>query len=65
MDGVDAAWDRFGEGDAGFAAYDAFTRGWLSECRRLLKPDGALWTIGSYHNIFRVGARCRTWGIGF
>jgi modification methylase len=49
---VDAGWDRF----AGFEAYDAFTRQWLAEARRILKPDGALWVIGSYHNIFRVGA---------
>src|SRR5436853_872664 len=52
VDGVDDAWDKF----AGFAEYDAFTRAWLSECRRLLKPSGALWVIGSYHNIFRIGA---------
>ena len=52
VDAVDAAWDRF----TGFEAYDAFTRAWLAEARRVLKPDGALWVIGSYHNIFRVGA---------
>jgi modification methylase len=52
VDGVDNDWDRFG----GFAAYDAFSRAWLSECRRVLKPTGSLWVIGSYHNIFRVGA---------
>jgi modification methylase len=52
VDGVEEDWDRF----HGFAEYDAFTRLWLSECRRLLKPDGALWVIGSYHNIFRIGA---------
>jgi len=52
VDGVDNEWDKF----ASFADYDAFTRAWLSECRRALKPDGALWVIGSYHNIFRVGA---------
>jgi modification methylase len=52
VDGVDEAWDRF----ADFAAYDAFTRAWLMACRRVLKPTGALWVIGSYHNIFRVGA---------
>src|SRR5205823_12695323 len=45
VDGVEADWDKF----AGFAGYDAFTRTWLSECRRLLKPSGALWVIGSYH----------------
>ena len=52
VDAVDDAWDKF----ASFADYDRFTREWLSQCRRALKPDGALWVIGSYHNIFRVGA---------
>ena len=52
VDAVDDDWDKFGS----FAAYDAFTRDWLSACRRVLKPSGALWVIGSYHNIFRVGA---------
>lgn len=52
VDAVDDAWDRFD----GFAAYDRFTRAWLKAARRILKPDGALWVIGSYHNIFRVGA---------
>ena len=49
VDAVDDDWDQF----ESFAAYDAFTRAWLSECRRVLKDDGALWVIGSYHNIFR------------
>jgi modification methylase len=52
VDGVDEDWDRFDD----FATYDAFTREWLSECRRLLRKDGTLWVIGSYHNIFRIGA---------
>ena len=52
VDAVDDDWDKF----ASFADYDAFTRAWLSACRRVLKPDGALWVIGSYHNIFRVGS---------
>ena len=51
VDGVDQAWDRFGD----FAAYDRFTTAWLTEARRLLKPHGTLWVIGTYHNIFRVG----------
>jgi len=51
VDGVDDDWDRFD----GFESYDRFTRGWLSEARRVLKPNGTLWVIGSYHNIFRVG----------
>jgi len=51
VDGVDNDWDRFD----GFKTYDEFTRAWLAEARRALKPDGTLWVIGSYHNIFRVG----------
>jgi modification methylase len=58
VDGVDAAWDKFGD----FAAYDRFTEAWLSAARRLLKEDGTLWVIGSYHNIFRVGARLQDLG---
>lgn len=51
VDAVDDDWDRF----SSFSAYDRFTRDWLKAARRLLKPDGAIWVIGSYHNIFRVG----------
>jgi modification methylase len=51
VDAVDDHWDQF----ESFQAYDAFTRAWMAECRRVLKDDGALWVIGSYHNIFRVG----------
>ncbi|NAZ38057.1 site-specific DNA-methyltransferase [Rubellimicrobium sp. CFH 75288] len=58
VDGVDAAWDRFG----GFGEYDRFTRAWLAEARRVLKPHGAIWVIGSYHNIFRVGAALQDLG---
>ncbi len=52
VDGVDDDWDRFDS----FDAYDLFTHQWLDACRRVLKDDGAIWVIGSYHNIFRVGA---------
>ena len=52
VDAVDDDWDKFET----FAAYDSFTRAWLKEARRILKPNGTLWVIGSYHNIFRVGA---------
>jgi modification methylase len=52
VDAVDEDWDKF----ASFAAYDDFTRTWLTACRRVLKPAGTIWVIGSYHNIFRVGA---------
>jgi len=52
VEAVDDDWDKF----ASFSDYDAFTRAWLAACRRLLKPAGTLWVIGSYHNIYRVGA---------
>jgi modification methylase len=52
VDAVTDHWDQFDS----FAVYDKFTREWLTEARRVLKPNGSLWVIGSYHNIFRVGA---------
>ena len=52
VDAVDDHWDQFGD----YLEYDSFTRKWLTECRRLLKPDGTLWVIGTYHNIHRIGA---------
>jgi modification methylase len=58
VDAVDDHWDQF----ASFEAYDQFTRAWLGECRRVLKDDGALWVIGSYHNIFRVGSALQDLG---
>ncbi|MEI9963708.1 MAG: site-specific DNA-methyltransferase [Caulobacteraceae bacterium] len=58
VDAVDDHWDQF----ASFEAYDAFTRAWLTACRRVLKDDGALWVIGSYHNIFRVGSTMQDLG---
>ncbi|HUJ38127.1 MAG TPA: site-specific DNA-methyltransferase [Hyphomicrobium sp.] len=58
VDGVDDDWDKF----SSFGDYDAFTRAWLGECRRVLKPDGAVWVIGSYHNIFRLGAALQDLG---
>jgi len=58
VDGVDEEWDRFTD----FATYDAFTKEWLAECRRLLRKDGTLWVIGAYHNIFRIGAALQDLG---
>jgi modification methylase len=58
VDAVDDDWDKF----ASFATYDKFTAEWLSEARRILKPNGSLWVIGSYHNIFRVGATLQDLG---
>lgn len=52
VDAVDDHWDQF----ASFKDYDTFTRAWLSACRDALKDDGSIWVIGSYHNIFRLGA---------
>jgi modification methylase len=58
VDAVTDDWDHFDS----FAAYDRFTRDWLAEARRVLKPNGSLWVIGSYHNIFRVGAQLQDLG---
>ena len=58
VDAVNDHWDQF----ASFASYDRFTRDWLAAARRLLKPNGALWVIGSYHNIFRVGTALQDQG---
>jgi site-specific DNA-methyltransferase (adenine-specific)/modification methylase len=52
VDAVNDEWDQFDD----FAAYDQFTRDWLMGCRRVLKDEGSIWVIGSYHNIFRVGS---------
>ncbi|MDI1226956.1 MAG: DNA methyltransferase [bacterium] len=56
--GVDDAWDKF----SSFAAYDKFTKAWFLEARRLLKDDGAMWVIGSYHNVFRMGSQLQDLG---
>jgi modification methylase len=58
VDAVDDEWDKF----ESFATYDEFTRGWLKECRRVMKPNATIWVIGSYHNIFRVGAAMQDMG---
>ncbi|WP_421993323.1 site-specific DNA-methyltransferase [Roseococcus sp.] len=58
VDAVDDDWDRF----ADYATYDRFTREWLTECRRVLRKDGTLWLIGSYHNIFRLGTALQDLG---
>ncbi|NWG46997.1 MAG: site-specific DNA-methyltransferase [Alphaproteobacteria bacterium] len=58
VDAVDDAWDRF----ESFAEYDRFSRAWLGEVRRILKPTGTAWVIGSYHNIFRLGTALQDLG---
>ena len=58
VDAVTDHWDQFDS----FAAYDKFSREWLTEARRVLKPNGSMWVIGSYHNIFRLGAMMQDMG---
>jgi modification methylase len=58
VDAVNDEWDKFDS----IAAYDRFTHAWLAEARRVLKPGGSIWVIGSYHNIFRVGAALQDQG---
>ncbi len=58
VDAVEDDWDRFDS----FQSYDAFTKAWLSEAGRLLKDSGTLWVIGSYHNIYRIGATLQDLG---
>jgi len=58
VDGVTDKWDQF----SSFEAYDKFTREWMTAARRVLKDTGAIWVIGSYHNIFRVGTALQDLG---
>lgn len=58
VDACDDDWDKFDT----FQAYDEFTKAWMKEARRILKPNGTLWVIGSYHNIFRCGAMLQDLG---
>ncbi|MDJ0641049.1 MAG: site-specific DNA-methyltransferase [Paracoccaceae bacterium] len=58
VDAVDDHWDQFDS----LKVYDRFTRDWLAAASRLLKPDGAIWVIGSYHNVFRLGAELQNQG---
>ncbi len=61
VDGVNEEWDRF----ANFQEYDDFSRKWLEACRRILKDNGTLWVIGSYHNIYRLGSIMQDLGFWF
>ena len=58
VDAVDDHWDQFDT----FRAYDAFTEAWLAAANRILKPNGAIWVIGSYHNVFRMGTELQNQG---
>ncbi|MBI9046085.1 MAG: site-specific DNA-methyltransferase [Anaerolineaceae bacterium] len=61
VDGVDEDWDRFDD----FQTYDQFCIQWLQACRRILKDSGSIWVIGSYHNIYRIGAIMQDLGFWF
>lgn len=61
VDGVFDKWDKFDS----FKQYDEYTIKWLTECKRILKKDGTIWVIGSYHNIYRVGAIMQDVGFWF
>ncbi|MDF7776334.1 site-specific DNA-methyltransferase [Sphingomonas sp. AOB5] len=58
VDAVTNDWDKF----ASLSVYEQFTRAWLAEARRILKDDGTIWVIGSYHNIFKVGSAIQDLG---
>jgi modification methylase len=58
VDACDDHWDQFDS----FKAYDEFSKAWLKAARRILKDDGTIWVIGSYHNIFRVGVTLQDMG---
>lgn len=61
VDAVTDDWDKF----SSFEEYDEFSKNWLVECKRILKKDGAIWVIGSYHNIFRIGKIMQDLGFWF
>lgn len=59
--GVDDEWDKFNN----FAQYDSFCELWLKECKRILKPTGSIWVIGSFQNIYRIGYIMQNMDFGF
>ena len=58
VNGVNDKWDQFNS----FNHYDIFCKAWLTECKRILKDNGSIWVIGSYHNIFRLGYHLQNLG---
>ena len=58
VEGVNDNWDKF----SSFKEYDNFTYKWLQECKRVLKKNGTIWIMGSYHNIFRIGSSLQDLG---
>ena len=61
VDAVNEEWDHF----ESLQAYDEFSRNWLSACKRVLKDNGSLWVIGTYHNIYRIGSIMQDLGFWF
>lgn len=61
VDAVNDSWDQF----ADLKAYDEFSRSWLTACRKVLKSTGTIWVIGTYHNIYRLGAMLQDLGFWF
>jgi modification methylase len=61
VEAVNDPWDQFDS----FSSYDIFTQRWLSACKRVLKDTGTIWVIGTYHNIFRIGASMQDLGFWF
>ncbi len=55
---VNDEWDKF----SSFTEYDNLTYEWLKESKRVLKDNGSIWVIGSYHNIFRIGSKLQDLG---
>ena len=58
VNAVNDKWDKF----KNFKKYDEFCLSWLKECKRILKKNGSLWVIGTYHNIFRLGTSIQDLG---
>ena len=58
VNAVNDQWDKF----CSFEDYDKFTKNWLTECKRILKDNGTIWVMGSYHNIFRIGNQLQNLG---
>ena len=58
VNAVNDKWDKF----KNFKKYDEFCLSWLKECKRILKKNGSLWVIGTYHNIFRLGTIIQDFG---
>ena len=59
VEAVKDEWDKFTD----FNAYDKFISSWLHQCKRILRDGGAFWTIGSYHNIYRIGNEIQNKGM--